>query len=149
MREENETGHLPSNAQGDKGGKAVSDDQLASRRAMLRIGALSGAVVFTIRPGVAQAAASAIKCSVPVPQSSQAGKWIKNDGSVVKAGTKNAYAPPDAPLSGEDVKNSLNYGTRYSGYDQDETDAFNNYIKKLSSGKQGYTCYASIQSRTP
>jgi len=147
MREENETGHVASDARSDRGSEAGSEDQIASRRAMLRIAALSGAVVFTIRPGVAQAAVSAIKCSIPVPQSSQAGKWIKSDGSVVKAGSKNAYAPPDAPLAGEDVKNSLNYGTLYSGYGQDETSAFNNYIKTLSSGKEGYTCYASIQSR--
>ena len=28
----------------------------------------------------------------------------------------------------------------------EQTSAYNNYIKQLSSGKQGYTCYASLQS---
>lgn len=117
-----------------------------TRRAMLRIGALGTAAVFTVKPGIANAAVSAITCSIPVPQSSQAGKWIKKDGSVVNPNTKDSYDPPDAPLSGEDVKNSLNYGTRYSGYSDKATDAFNEYIKKLTMGKQGYTCYSSIQS---
>jgi hypothetical protein len=121
--------------------------QLQSRRAMLRLGALGTAAVITVKPGMAQAAVSAITCSIPVPQSSQAGKWIKKDGSVVNPNTANSYDPPDTPLKGEDVKNSLAYGTRYSGYDQNATDAFNKYIKSLTKGKQGYTCYASIQSR--
>lgn len=123
------------------------EDGLKTRRAILRIGALGTAAVVTVKPGIANAATSAITCSIRVPQSSQAGKWIKNDGSVVNPNTKNSFDPPDTPLSGEDIKNSLAYGTRYSGYNQNATDAFNNYIEKLTMGKQGYTCYASIQSR--
>lgn len=119
---------------------------LQTRRTMLRMGALGTAVVVTIRPGMAQAATSALTCSVPVPQSSQAGKWIKKDGTVVNANTKDSYAPPSQPLKGEDVKNSLKYGTNYPGYNSNQTSAYNNYIKKLTSGKQGYTCYASLQS---
>lgn len=117
---------------------------LQSRRALLRIATLGTAAIVTVKPGMANAAVSAIKCSVPVPQQSQAGKWIKKDGSVVNPNTNNAYDPPDTPLKGEDVKNSLAYGTRYSGYGQAETDAFNKYIKNLTIGKQGYTCYSSI-----
>lgn len=127
-------------------GQATAEDQLRTRRAMLRIGALGTAAVMTVRPGIAQAATSALTCSIPVPQSSQAGKWIKKDGSVVKAGTKNSYPPPSAPLAGEDVKNSLKYGTNYPGYSRDQTDAYNHYIENLTMGKQGYTCYASLQS---
>lgn len=125
-------------------------DTMTSRRAMLRIGALGSAAIFTVRPGpgLAQVSISAITCSVPVPTSKDAGKWIKSDGSVVKANTANSYDPPDTPLKGEDVKNSLAYGTRYSGYNQNQTNAFNNYIKKLTMGKQGYTCYSSIQGRS-
>lgn len=121
---------------------------MQTRRTMLRMGALGTAAIVTVRPGagMAQATVSALTCSIPVPQSSQAGKWIKNDGSVVNANTNNAYAPPSQPLKGEDVKNSLKYGTNYSGYNTNQTTAYNNYIKKLTSGKQGYTCYASLQS---
>lgn len=122
------------------------EEALRTRRAMLRIGALSAAAVVTVRPGMAQAATSALTCSIPVPQSSQAGKWIKNNGDVVKPNTANSYPPPSQPLAGEDVKNSLKYGTNYPGYNANKTDAYNDYIKKLTMGKQGYTCYASLQS---
>ena len=122
-------------------------EDLETRRGLLRLATLGTAAIVTIKPGIANAAVSGITCSIPVPQTSQAGKWIKKDGSVVNPGTKNAYDPPETPLPGEDVKNSLAYGTRYSGYDSNETGAFNNYIKNLTIGKQGYTCYASIQSR--
>ncbi|KKC27388.1 hypothetical protein WP12_03640 [Sphingomonas sp. SRS2] len=113
---------------------------------MLRIGALGAAAVVTVRPGIAQAATSALTCSIPVPQSTQPNKWIKNNGDVVNPNTGNSFAPPTAPLKGEDVKNSLKYGTNYPGYNSQKTSAYNNYIKKLTMGKQGYTCYASLQS---
>ncbi|RYI03247.1 MAG: hypothetical protein EON48_16040 [Acetobacteraceae bacterium] len=125
---------------------AEKDDQLTTRRSMLRIGALGAAAVVTVRPGIAQAASSALTCSIPVPQSSQAGKWIKHNGDVVNANSPNSYAPPTSPLKGEDVKNSLKYGTTYPGYTSQKTAAYNEYIKDLTVGKQGYTCYASIQS---
>lgn len=121
-------------------------DAMQTRRAMLRIGALGTAAIVTIRPGVAQAAASALTCQVPVPQTSQSNKWIKNNGDVVNPNTGNSYAPPSQPLKGEDVKNSLKYGTNYPGYNSNQTSAYNNYIKKLTMGKQGYTCYVSLQS---
>lgn len=117
-----------------------------TRRSLLRIGALGAAAVVTVRPGMAQAASSALTCSIPVPQSSQAGKWIRKDGRVVNPGTKNSFAPPSQPLKGEDVKNSLKYGTNYPGYGDAQTDAYNEYIQGLTMGKQGYTCYSSIQS---
>lgn len=129
--------------EGDPAGQA---EELQTRRGMLRIGALATAAVVTVRPGMAQAATSALTCSIPVPQSSQAGKWIKNNGTVVNPNTANSYAPPSQPLKGEDVKNSLKYGTNYPGYNSNQTSAYNNYIKKLTMGKQGYTCYASLQS---
>lgn len=127
----------------------VEGQDLATRRSMLRLGALGAAAVFTVRPGagLAQTAVSGITCSIPVPQTSQAGKWIRSDGAVVNANTANSFKPPSTPLRGEDVKNSLAYGTRYSGYNQNATNAFNNYIKKLTRGMQGFTCYSSIQSR--
>lgn len=121
-------------------------DEGSTRRSMLRMGALGAAAVVTVRPGMAQAATSALTCSIPVPDSANAGKWIKKDGTVVAKNTNNAYPGPSAPLKGEDVKNSLKYGTTYPGYSSDQTKAYNAYIQKLSIGKQGYTCYASLQS---
>lgn len=145
MRSEDEQPEVPSNPV-----DAVSIEQdVTTRRSMLRLGALGAAAVFTVRPGagLAQTAVSGITCSIPVPQSSQSGKWIRSNGDVVNPNTANSFKPPSTPLRGEDVKNSLAYGTRYSGYNQNATNAFNNYIKKLTMGKQGYTCYSSIQSR--
>jgi hypothetical protein len=115
-----------------------------SRRNLLRLTALGGAAIATVRPGMAQAAVSALKCQIPVPDSANSAKWIKSDGSLVKSGTANAYAGPSSPLKGEDVRNSLNYGTLYSGTTSAQTNAYNNYIKKLTNGKQGFTCYASV-----
>lgn len=125
---------------------AHADQQLSSRRAMLRIAALGGAAVVTIRPGIAQAATSVLSCSIPVPDSENSDKWIKADGQLVSKNAANAFPGPAAPLAGEDVKNSLKYGTSYPGHSSAETEAYNAYIRKLTSGKQGYTCYASLQS---
>ena len=124
---------------------ADSADQPQTRRAMLQIGALAAAAVVPIRPAMAQVITSALTCSIPVPQSSQAGKWIKNNGDVVNANTANSFAPPPQPLKGEDVKNSLKFGTNYPTYNTARSTAYNNYIKKLTIGKQGYTCYASLK----
>lgn len=118
-----------------------------SRRNLLRFAALGGAAVVTIRPGIAQAANSVMKCSIPVPDSANAGKWIKNsDGSVVAKNTSGAIAGPSSALPGEDVKNAIKYGTTYPGYTAAQTTTWNKYINKLTAGKQGYTCFASVQN---
>ena len=117
------------------------------RRNMLRFAALGGAAVVTVRPGIAQAAVSAIDCSIPVPDSANANKWIKNsDGSLANKNAANAIPGPTSPLKGEDVKNSLRYGTTYPGYTSAQTTTWNKYINKLNVGTQGYTCFASIQN---
>jgi hypothetical protein len=121
-------------------------DQLRTRRAMLRIGALGAAAIVTVKPGMAQAAASAMTCSVPVPQATDKNKWIAADGSLVNKNTSGAFTPPSNALAGEDVKNAIKYGTSYPGYAPDASSAYTNYIKKLTIGQQGYTCYASLQS---
>ena len=62
-------------------GKEPAQDagELQSRRAMLRLGALGTAAVLVVRPGIAQGAAtSAITCQIPIPDSANAGKWIKS-----------------------------------------------------------------------
>jgi len=128
------------------GPPANADQHLSSRRAMLRIAGLGGAAVVTIRPGIAQAATSVLSCSIPVPDRGNSDKWIKADGQLVSKNANGAFPPPDSPLAGEDVKNSLKYGASYPGHSTAETEAYNAYIRKLTSGQQGYTCYASLQS---
>lgn len=142
MRDEKEQ----ADADMPNGMAAEKATDIPTRRAMLRIGALGAAAVVTVKPGMAQAASSALTCSIPVPQTSQPNKWIRNNGNVVNPNTANSYPPPSAPLPGEQVKNSLKYGTTYPGYNAQKTSAYNEYIKKLTIGKQGYTCYASLQS---
>ena len=126
-----------------------AEDALSSRRGMLRLGGLGAAAIVTIRPGMAQAAVtSAMTCSISIPLATDAGKWIKKDGTTVKANTANSWAPPSQPLNGEDVKNAIKYGTRIPGTaSADQTTAYLNYINtKITSGKPGFTCYASLQS---
>jgi hypothetical protein len=126
---------------------ASFDAQLTSRRNMLRMSALGGAALATIKPGMAQAAASLLKCSVPVPDSANSTKWIKSDGTLVAKNTSGAYAGPSSALPGEEVKNAVKFGTNYTGYNTNQSTAYTNYIKKLTQGKQGFTCYYSIQSQ--
>lgn len=123
-----------------------SNDRQNSRRNLLRLGALGAAAVVTVRPGVAQAAASALTCSIPVPDPARSSKWIRYDGELVSKNTKNSYAGPTSPLSGTDVRNAINYGTSYPGYGSEASSAYTNYIKKLSQGTAGFTCFASIQT---
>jgi hypothetical protein len=116
-----------------------------SRRNLLRLGALGGAAIVTVRPGIAQAAASALTCTIQVPDPARSTKWIRNDGSLVKANTKNSYPGPTSPLKAADIQNALNYSTSYPGYDANASSAYTNYIKTLTQGTAGFTCYASIQ----
>lgn len=115
-----------------------------SRRETLRLGALGASAIITIRPALAQAAASISHCQIPVPDPSRAGAYIAPDGSVVPAGTAGAFAPPAAPLKGEDVKAALG-GRSFPGADPAASDAWVNYIRRLQHGQSGFTCYASLQ----
>jgi len=40
----------------------------------------------------------------------------------------------------------MKYGINYSGASTEKATAYNNYIKKLTVGKQGFTCYVSLQN---
>ncbi len=121
-----------------------ADDAMASRRALLRLGAIGGAAIVTIRPAVAQAATSVLTCQIPVPDPGRTGQFIAADGKVVPPGTAGAFAPPGAPLKGQDVKNALR-GANYPGKDAPTSQAYTNYIRRLQHGQSGFTCYASLQ----
>jgi hypothetical protein len=115
-----------------------------SRRALLRLGAIGGAAIVTIRPAVAQAATSVLTCQIPVPDPGRTGQFIAADGSVVPPGTAGAFAPPGAPLKGQDVKAALS-GASYPGKDAASSQAYTNYIRRLQHGQSGFTCFASLQ----
>ena len=136
--------------EGDRHGIEQDADHatLQSRRSMLRIGTLGAAAIVTIRPGIAPAAVtSALTCSIAIPLAAHAGKWVKKDGTVVNPNTANAWAFPSQPLKGEDVKNAIKYGTNIPGTVSNQTKGYLAYIDaKITSGKPGFTCYASLQS---
>lgn len=120
--------------------------ETASRRNLLRLGALGAAAIVTIRPGMAQAAVSGITCSIEIPDPARAGKWIKSSGSLVSPNATGAFPPPSAPLAAKDVQNAIKYGTSFPGYSADASTAYTNYIKSLTQGTSGFTCFASIQT---
>lgn len=114
------------------------------RRRALILGATGAAAVVSIRPALAQTAASVAHCEIPVPDAGRAGSYVAADGSLVPAGTTGAFPGPGHPLKGEDVKNAL-AGGQLPGTTSDQSRAYVNYIRKLQSGTSGFTCFASLQ----
>jgi hypothetical protein len=116
----------------------------ATRRRALMLGATGAVAVVSIRPALAQTAASVAHCEIPVPDAGRAGSYVAADGSLVPAGTTGAFPGPGHPLKGEDVKNAL-AGGQLPGTTSDQSRAYTNYIRKLQSGTSGFTCFASLQ----
>jgi len=113
-----------------------------SRRALLRLGAVAGTVVLTVRPGIAQAATSVLSCQIPVPDPARAGMAVAPDGSTVPAGTEGAFAGGRV-FSGEQVREGLR-GGNLPGTGYEESQAYLNYVRRLNYGRSGFTCYASL-----
>lgn len=121
-----------------------SGDSVPTRRRLLQLGAISASAVITIRPALAQSAASVLNCEIPIPDPARSGNWIAQDGSLVNPNTPGAFAPPARPLTGEEVKAALG-GAPYPGVDYQTGQAYTNYIRRLQQGTSGFTCYASLQ----
>jgi hypothetical protein len=126
------------------GHKADQDTALSSRRRLLQLGAVAATTVITVRPALAQTAASVLNCEIPVPDPHRAGQWIAADGSLVAPGTQGAFQPPLAPLKGEDVRAAL-AGRNLPGTSFEQNQAYVNYVRRLQHGMSGFTCYASLQ----
>lgn len=126
-------------------GREPGTEKLPTRRAMLALGAVAASTVVTVRPALAQTAASVLNCQIPVPTPQQGGKHIAMDGSVVPAGTPGAVPPAARPLTGEEVRVMLRTGATPPGMDPRAAQAYANYIRKLQAGMSGFTCYASLQ----
>lgn len=123
-----------------------------SRRSLLRLGAVAVPAFVTLKPAYA-AQTSILNCQIPFNTAELSGKWIKDDGTVVAAGTGGAHGVPVSPrpyYTGEQIKTLTRpTGVTLSDGKQLKAQSFNahvNYIKKLSYGKPGFTCYASIQT---
>jgi hypothetical protein len=132
---------------------AVSDDQTppgdAARpglgRRTLLLGAASASSVVSIRPALANTAASVSMCEIPVPDPGRAGSYIASNGDLVPAGTRGAYPAARRPFQAADVKRTLNTGVNLPGTTSDQSRAYTNYIRRLQSGTSGFTCFASLQ----
>ena len=111
-----------------------------TRRRMLMVGAIGASAVISIRPALAQTAASVSMCQIPVPD--RAG-YIAPDGSVVAPGTKGAF-PGGMTFNGEDVRRAMSGGT-LPGVEYNRSRAYMAYIGRLQRGTSGFTCYASLQ----
>lgn len=120
-------------------------DGASTRRRVLMLGAVSASAVVTIRPALANTAASVLNCEIPVPDAARTGQWIAADGSLVSPNTPGAFSPPVRPLKGEEVKAAINSGRPYSGSAYDASKAYTNYIRRLQRGTSGFTCFASLQ----
>ena len=114
-----------------------------SRRALM-LGAVGATAIVSIRPALAQTAASVVTCEIPVPDPGRAGSYIAADGTTVPAGTPGAFAPAGKAFKGADVKTAL-AGGQLPGTSYEQNRAYTNYIRRLQSGTSGFTCFASLQ----
>ncbi|MDX3910342.1 MAG: hypothetical protein QHC67_11040 [Sphingobium sp.] len=115
-----------------------------SRRQLLIGGTVAASAIVSIRPALAQTAASVLNCQIPVPDPSRANSYVSAEGALVPVGTNGAFPGPARPFSGEDVKAALG-GRRLPGTTYEQSRAYLNYIRRLQSGTSGFTCYASLQ----
>ena len=115
-----------------------------SRRQLLMGGAAAASAVVSIRPALANTAASVLNCTIPVPDQGRASNFIAPDGKLVPAGTQGAFPGAGRPFTGDQVKQAL-AGRRLPGTSYDQNQAYLNYIRRLQRGTSGFTCYASLQ----
>lgn len=124
--------------------QAPAADRPDRGRRALMLGAVSASAVVSIRPALAQTAASISTCEIPVPDPGRAGNYIAADGRLVPSGTPGAFPPAGRAFKGEEVKRALNGGT-LPGTDYERSKAYTNYIRRLQTGTSGFTCFASLQ----
>ncbi|OYW87218.1 MAG: hypothetical protein B7Z20_05610 [Sphingobium sp. 32-64-5] len=147
-RQDQEQNGGPENAGREPGaGEERAAGQAATRRKLLLGGGLAAAsAVVSIRPALANTAASVLNCHIPVPDPAKAvGKMISAEGQLVPKGTKGAFPASNRPYTGEEVKAALRGGRNLPGTTYDQNRAYLNYIRRLQNGTSGFTCYASLQ----
>ncbi|MGE4430146.1 MAG: hypothetical protein AB7E05_05310 [Sphingobium sp.] len=127
--------------------QGAREEHVAHRRKLLLGGGLAAAsAVVSIRPALANTAASVLNCHIPVPDPAKAaGKMISAEGKLVPKGTKGAFPASSRPYTGEEVKAALRGGRSLPGTTYDQNRAYLNYIRRLQNGTSGFTCYASLQ----
>ena len=118
---------------------------LGRRKLLLGGGAVAASAVVSIRPALAQTAASVLNCQIPVPDPGRAGRHIAADGRVVAPGTDGAFPGAGRAFTGEEIKAALRGGRTLPGTSHEQSRAYLNYIRRLQRGQSGFTCYASLQ----
>lgn len=136
----------PENVEPEKAtNEAVAPDlAVPSRRQLLMGGAVAASAIVSIRPALANTAASVLNCTIPVPDPSRSGNYIAPNGQMVPAGTPGAYPATGRTYTGEQVKQALR-GRPLPGTSYEQNQAYLNYIRRLQSGQSGFTCFASLQ----
>lgn len=122
----------------------VPDLAVPSRRQLLMGGAVAASAIVSIRPALANTAASVLNCTIPVPDPSRSGNYIAPNGQMVPAGTPGAFPATGRTYTGEQVKQALR-GRPLPGTSYEQNQAYLNYIRRLQSGQSGFTCFASLQ----
>lgn len=124
--------------------QAAPEAGVASRRQLLMGGAVAASAIVSIRPALANTAASVLNCTIPIPDQARTGQYIAPDGQVVPAGTPGSFSAGRS-YTGEQVKQALRNGRQLPGTAYDQNQAYLNYIRRLQRGTGGFTCYASLQ----
>ncbi len=128
----------------------IDETGAATRRNLLRLGALGVPAIATMSPAFAQAQVSILMCQIPVPDGPNVGKWIATNGTLVAPNTANAFPGPSRPYTGQEILMMSRPNIRMTNGVTLTQSAFNahvEYIKKLQRGTQGFTCFASIANR--
>jgi hypothetical protein len=128
----------------DEASVDASSLAVPSRRQLLMGGAAAASAIVSIRPALANTAASVLNCTIPVPDQGRAGNFIAPNGQLVPAGTPGAFPGTGRAFTGEQVKQALR-GRPLPGTDYQQNQAYLNYIRRLQRGTSGFTCYASLQ----
>jgi hypothetical protein len=123
--------------------KAGLNSATTSRRALM-LGAVTASAIVSVRPALAQSAASVMNCEIPVPGPHGTGMNIDSYGKLVPRDTPGSFPATGQKFTGEQVKAALG-GRSLPGTSYDQSQAYVNYIRRLQSGQSGFTCYASLQ----
>jgi hypothetical protein len=113
-------------------------------RRSLMLGAAAASAIISVRPALAQSAASVMNCEIPVPGPHGAGMNIDSYGKLVSRDTPGSFAATGQKFTGEQVKAAMQ-GSSLPGTSYNQSQAYVNYIRRLQSGQSGFTCYASLQ----
>ncbi len=114
----------------------------ATRRAMLRLGAVAIPAALTVKPALAQTLTSTINCTIPIPDK------ITTNGDFKKDKGEKTYAPPTGgAYTGQQVKDynpDLGTPIPVNAQSSDQFKAHYQYVTTNLNGRQGMTCFVSI-----